>query len=307
MTRFAFVDREKVFYDVTVLCALLKVSRSGFYAWTRRPPSARAVANQVLTQQIRAAFDSNRKIYGSPRIHAELVDAGVHVGRKRVARLMRNADIVGCHRRKRSFAITKQDPTAQAAPDLVDRKFVATCPNQLWVADVYVPTVEGWLYLACVTDVFSRLIVGWSMASHRKSDLVVDAVAMAVVRRGGHVPGVIHHSDRGGDTPRTCSSVSCAGTERWRAWAASRTALTTPWPKASSQPSNASCSTNNPVDASRPAGKPSSPSSTTSRRSTTRADGTRLSGCARRRRSKPPTRAQPMPTAAQRHEQAPVP
>lgn len=200
MTRFAFIDREKAFYDVTVLCRLLKVSRSGYYAWTRRPPSARAVADGVLTEQIRTAFDDNRRVYGSPRIHAELADAGVHVGRKRVARLMKAADIVGCHRRKRSFSITTQNPKAEAAPDLVDRTFVATRPNQLWVADVtYVPTVQGWLYLACVTDVFSRLVLGWSMASHRKTDLVVDAVTMAVHRRGGHVPGVIHHSDRGGE------------------------------------------------------------------------------------------------------------
>lgn len=121
-------------------------------------------------------------------------------GRKRVARLMREAGIVGCHRRKRSFSITAQNPKADVAPDLVDRQFVATAPNQLWVADVtYVPTVQGWLYLACVTDVFSRMVLGWSMASHRKTDLVVDAVTMAVHRRGGHVPGVIHHSDRGGE------------------------------------------------------------------------------------------------------------
>jgi putative transposase len=200
VTRFAFIDREKALYDVTVLCRLLKVSRSGFYAWGRRPPSARAVADAILTEQIRTAFKDNRKIYGSPRIHAELADDGVHVGRKRVARLMKAANIVGCHRRKRSFSITKQNPAAAVAPDLVDRKFVATAPNQLWVADVtYVPTVQGWLYLACVTDVFSRMVLGWSMASHRKTDLVVDAVTMAVIRRGGHVPGVIHHSDRGGE------------------------------------------------------------------------------------------------------------
>jgi putative transposase len=189
VTRFAFVDREKALYDVTVLCRLLKVSRSGFYAWIRRPPSARAVADAVLTEQIQTAFDDNRRIYGAPRIHAELADVGVHVGRKRVARLMKAADIVGCHRRKRSFSITKQNPVAEVAPDLVDRKFLATCPNQLWVADVtYVPTVQGWLYLACVTDVFSRMVLGWSMASHRKTDLVVDAVTMAVHRRVGRFP-----------------------------------------------------------------------------------------------------------------------
>ncbi len=200
MTRFAFIDREKALNDVTVLCSLLKVSRSGFYAWLARPKSPRALADEVLTEQIREAFNVNRQVYGSPRIHAELADDGVHVGRKRVARLMRQAEIVGCHRRKRSFSITKQDPKAQAAPDRVDRKFVASAPNQLWVADVtYVPTVQGWLYLACVTDVFSRMVLGWSMASHRKTDLVVDAVSMAAQRRGGPVLGVIHHSDRGGE------------------------------------------------------------------------------------------------------------
>jgi putative transposase len=160
----------------------------------------REVADEVLTAQIQAAFDTNRKVYGSPRIHAELADAEVHVGRKRVARLMRAAGIVGCHRRKHKLGTTKQNPDAAAAPDLVDRRFTATAPNQLWGADVtYVPTVQGWLYLACVTDVFSRMILGWSMASHRKTDLVVDAVAIAVHRRGGKVPGVIHHSDRGGE------------------------------------------------------------------------------------------------------------
>jgi len=200
VTRFIFVDREKALYDVTALCSLMKVSRSGFYAWLSRPKSTRALADEVLTVQIRAAFEANRKVYGSPRIHRELADDDVHVGRKRIARLMKAADIVGCHRRKRSYSITRQDPTAQTAPDLVDRKFVATEPNQLWVADVtYVPTVQGWLYLACVTDVFSRMVLGWSMASHRKTDLVVDAVTMAVSRRGGQVPGVIHHSDRGGE------------------------------------------------------------------------------------------------------------
>ncbi|MEP7092334.1 MAG: IS3 family transposase, partial [Nocardioidaceae bacterium] len=200
MTRFAFVDREKASYAVATLCELLKVSRAGYYAWVSRPPSPRAIADGVLTAQIQGAFDANRKVYGAPRIHAELIDADVHVGRKRIARLMREAGIVGCHRRKHKLGTTNQNPNAAAAPDLVDRKFVATAPNQLWVADVtYVPTVQGWLYLACVTDVFSRMILGWSMASHRKTDLVVDAVTMAVHRRGGNVPGVIHHSDRGGE------------------------------------------------------------------------------------------------------------
>ncbi len=132
-------------------------------------------------------------------MNAELADAGMRVGRKRVAQLMRVADLVGCHRRKRSFSITRQDPKADVAPDRVDRKFGASKPNQLWVADVTcVPTVQGWPYLGCVTDVFSRLEIGWSRAGHRKTDLVVDAVS-TVHRRGGHVPGLIHHSDRAGE------------------------------------------------------------------------------------------------------------
>ena len=116
MTRFAFVDAEKALFPVTTLCRLLRVSRSGYYAWARRAPSARTVADQVLTVKIETIFTANRRVYGAPRIHAELVEAGVHVSRKRVARLMRRAEIVGCHRRKRSFAITKQNPAAEPAP-----------------------------------------------------------------------------------------------------------------------------------------------------------------------------------------------
>jgi putative transposase len=200
VTRFAFIDREKAHHDVRTLCRLLGVSPSGFYAWRGRPASARALADEVLTEQVRAAYAANREVYGAPRIHAELADLGIRVGRKRVARLMRAAGLQGCHRRRRAYGVTCQVPGADLAPDRVDRKFAAAGPNQLWVADVtYVPTIQGWLYLACVTDVFSRMVIGWSMASHRKTDLVVDAVAMAVARRGGHVPGVIHHSDRGGE------------------------------------------------------------------------------------------------------------
>jgi len=181
------------------------------------------------------------------------------VGRKRIARLMKAADIVGCHRRKRSYSITRQDPTAEAAPDLVDRKFVSTEPNQLWVADVtYVPTVQGWLYLACVTDVFSRMVLGWSMASHRKTDLVIDAVTMAVSRRGGQVPGVIHHSDRGGEYTSHALERELRRQVRWPAWDRSRTSSITPWPRASSRPWSASCSTSSPAAGSRPDVRPSS-------------------------------------------------
>jgi putative transposase len=184
---------------VNLLCRLLKVSRSGFYAWAARAPSKRAIADGVLTEQIKSFHEASRRTYGSPRIFDDLKEAGVQVGRKRVARLMRNEGLQGVHRRSWRHA-TKQDPAAAPAPDLVNRKFTATAPDQLWVADVtYVPTVAGWLYLATVLDVFSRRVLGWSMDSNRKTQLVCDAVEMAVANRGGKVTGVIHHSDRGGE------------------------------------------------------------------------------------------------------------
>lgn len=202
MTRFAFVDAERAHYPVAVLCRCLRVSRSGYYAWARRGPSPRAVADAVLTEQISALHAASRGTYGAPRVHADLAEAGVHVGRKRVARLMRAHGLHGVSRRRRG-GCTQADPLALAADrpaDLVNRSFTATAPNQLWVADVtYVPTTVGWLYLAVVLEVFSRMVLGWSMAGHRKTDLVCDAVAMAVARRGGHVAGVIHHSDQGSE------------------------------------------------------------------------------------------------------------
>lgn len=201
MTRFAFVDQEKAHHDVRTLCRMLRVSRSGYYAWRAgRAASARAIADEVLTEQVRTVHAMSRGTYGAPRVHAELADAGVRVGRKRIARLMRGAGLVGVSRRRWRLGCTRRDPAALPAPDLVDRQFVADRPNELWVADVtYVPTLTGWLYLAVVLDVYSRRVIGWSMSSNRKTQLVVDAVAMAVARRGGNVAGVIQHSDHGGE------------------------------------------------------------------------------------------------------------
>ncbi len=155
----------------------------------------------MLTAQIRVAFTGNRSVYGSPRIHVELTDAGVRVGRKRVARLMRAAQIVGCHRRKRSFSITGQDPKADVAPDRVDRKFIATRPNQLWVADFYVATWAGFVYVAFAIDLFSRAIVGWSIATVKDVTSVEACLKMALWRLdqyGRPIPaGMVHHSDAG--------------------------------------------------------------------------------------------------------------
>jgi putative transposase len=182
-------------HDVRAMCRTLGVSASGFYAWRDRPPSARAVADEKLLGQIRAFHATSDGTYGAPRILEDLLEEGTHVGRKRIARLMRTAGLRGVSRRKGCWT-TIRDPKARPAPDLVERKFVADAPNQLWVADItYVPTWAGFLYLAVVLDVFSRRIVGWAMANHLRTELILEALDMAVWRR--RPENVIHHSDQG--------------------------------------------------------------------------------------------------------------
>jgi putative transposase len=178
------------------MCRVLGVSPSGYYTWRHRPPSSRAQVDQRLLDQIRAIHTQSRQTYGAPRVHAELRDAGVRCGRKRVARLMRQAGLEGAHRR-RTTRTTMQDSSTVPAPDLVARAFVADRPDRLWVADItYVRTWAGWLYLAVVLDAFSRRVVGWSMADHLRTELVLDALNMAVWNRRPE-PGLVHHSDRG--------------------------------------------------------------------------------------------------------------
>ena len=182
-------------HSVRRMCSLLGVSPSGYYAWLRRPPSAREQADRALRNQIVDIHSRSRGTYGAPRIHAELAAEGVAVGRKRVARLMRQARIQGVHRR-RKVATTRQNPERLAAPDLVRREFTATGPNHLWVADItYIPTKAGFLYLAAVIDVWSRRVVGWSMRNDMATPLVTDALDMALAQR--KPDRVIHHSDRG--------------------------------------------------------------------------------------------------------------
>jgi putative transposase len=194
---FGLIDQEKAHHAVSLLCRVLGVSRAGFYAWRSRPPSTRAVTDQALTAQIRAIHERSRGTYGAPRVHAELrLDHGVGVGRKRVARLMGSAGLVGCHRRRRR-GLTRRDPQAAPAPDLVGRRFTADEPNRIWTADItYIPTWSGWLYLAVVLDVFSRRVVGWAMADHLRTELVVDALDMAIWNRRP-AAGLVHHSDQG--------------------------------------------------------------------------------------------------------------
>lgn len=193
---YRFVEREKANHPVATMCRVLEVSTSGFWAWSKRPPSARACSDAELTSVIRGIHTRSRGTYGMPRVHAELRDTGTHCSRKRVARLMRAAGLEGVHRR-RSTRTTVQDRGAAPAPDLVERLFSASCPNVLWVADItYVPTWQGFLYVAVVLDAFSRRVVGWSMAGHLRTELILDALDMAIARRRPG-EGLIHHSDRG--------------------------------------------------------------------------------------------------------------
>lgn len=181
-------------HNVRKLCRTLGVSTSGYYAWCQREPSERAKADAELTRKIHVIHADSRHTYGVPRVHAVLAADGVFVGKKRVARLMKCAGLEGVSRRKKYRSTRDKD--ARPAPDLVEREFVATAPNQLWVADItYVPTWAGFLYLAVVLDVYSRRIVGWAMDTHLKAELVIDALNMAVGQR--QPATVIHHSDQG--------------------------------------------------------------------------------------------------------------
>lgn len=182
-------------FPVATMCRVLGLSPSGYYAWLKRPPSAHAVRDARLTAAIRASHTRSDGTYGAPRVLADLQEAGERVGQKRVARLMRAAGLVGAHRR-RGVRTTRRGPAEHAASDLVHRDFTATAPNQLWVADItYVPTWAGFLYLAVVLDAFSRRVVGWAMATHLKTALVLDALDMAIEQR--RPVSVIHHSDHG--------------------------------------------------------------------------------------------------------------
>jgi len=178
------------------MCKTLKVSPSGYYGWVQRAPCARAVANAALTQRIQEVFVASDETYGMPRIRAELLDDGVVASRKRIARLMRQAHLRGVSRRRGYVVTTIRDQRQRPTPDLVNREFVATGINQLWVADMtYIPTWSGFLYLAVVVDVFSRKVVGWAFGEHMTSDLVLAALNMALLTRKPH--SVIHHSDQG--------------------------------------------------------------------------------------------------------------
>ena len=195
--KYACVDRRRDRYPVRMMCRLLSVSASGYYAWRTRPESLRAASDRTLMAEIRRVHQDSKGVYGSPRVHAELKAKGIHVGRHKVARLMRLARLRGCP--KRRFRVTTQrDPSHAVAKNLLKQNFAADSPNQRWAADItYISTREGWLYLAVVMDLYSRRIVGWSMSRWMSRRLVLAALRMAIDVREPRGK-LIHHSDRGG-------------------------------------------------------------------------------------------------------------
>ena len=195
--KFAFIQEHLASFAIQAVCDVLEVSRSGYYAWVKRPQSARAKRQEELAQKVKAIHEQNRAVYGSPRVHQALRDQGENVCENTVARVMRQHEIRAKTKRKFVPRTTDGNHSQPVAQNLLDRQFTAELPNLKWAVDItYIPTDQGWLYLAGVIDLCSRKIVGWSMADHMRTDLVSDALKMAVARRSPD-PGLLHHSDRG--------------------------------------------------------------------------------------------------------------
>ena len=195
--RYRFIADHASQYPVTILCRVLAVGRSGLYAWRTRRPSAHAVRDRELQTHIQTTFMASRQTYGSPRMHAALQAEDVRVGRKRVARLMREQGLVARQRRSNAIRTTDSRHNQPIAPNLLNRQFTADAPNQRWTTDItYLATREGWLYLAVVLDLFARMVVGWAMRPSLERELVLAALTDAVGRRRP-APGLLHHSDRG--------------------------------------------------------------------------------------------------------------
>ncbi len=196
-------------FPIAPMARVLGVSKAGYYAWRHRSPSAHTAADVALLKRIRTVHASSRQTYGAPRVHADLRAGGEKHGRKRIARLMRDAGLVGACHRQGGPTTTRRDKEARPAPDLVDRTFTASGPNQLWIADItYIPTATGFLYLAVVLDVWSRKVVGWSMANHLRAELVLDALEMAVRQR--RPKDVVHHSDQGSQYTSLAFGTRCS-------------------------------------------------------------------------------------------------
>lgn len=201
MAVYSFIAEEQACNDhdwtVSEMCRVLEVSRSGFYDWQNRPLCDRDLTDRLLAIEIETIWTCSDKSYGAPRVHRWLRRQGFRVGRKRVARIMAVNGWQGESGRRR-IRTTIIDRGATAATDLVNRDFNPTQPDHTWCGDItYLRTGEGWLFLATVIDLFSRRVIGWSAASHMRTELVADALKMAVATRGGTVSGVVFHSDRG--------------------------------------------------------------------------------------------------------------
>jgi putative transposase len=194
--KFHFIRAEKDRHSVKLMCKVLGVSRAGFYAWQVRPPSERAKDDERLKERIREVHAQSGGAYGSPRIHDALKSEEDGLGRRRIAHLMQEEGIYG--KPKKRFVVTTDSAhDYEVAPNLLDRNFDVAEPNTVWAGDItYIPTAEGWLYLAVVLDLFSRRVIGWAMATHMRSELVIDALEMAVLDRAP-APGLLFHSDRG--------------------------------------------------------------------------------------------------------------
>jgi putative transposase len=222
--RFAFIAAEKATFPVRLLCRTLAVSRAGFYAWQKRPPAARARADERLGLEIATIHGESRRRYGCPRIHAELAARGCRTSRKRVARLMRTRGLAA--RRRRRFRVTTHSRHPfPIAPNVLARQFERVAPDQAWVTDItYIPTGEGWLYLAVILDLCSRFAVGWAMSERITDDLTLTALGMALARRRPP-QGLLHHSDRGsqyasGDYQRVLAQhgIVCSMSRRGNCW-----------------------------------------------------------------------------------------
>jgi putative transposase len=195
--KFQFIDQHQHQFAIAVMCRVLSVSRSGYYAWRKRPVSPRKMANDIVLEKIKAAHRKSRQTYGSPRIQAELVAQGIRCGHNRVARLMRLNGLRA--KQKRAFKVKTTDSNHHqpVAPNLLDQDFQTDQPDRKWLTDItYIATAEGWLYLAVVLDLYSRRIVGWAMSDRLERQLVIDALLMALQARRPP-PGLLHHSDRG--------------------------------------------------------------------------------------------------------------
>jgi putative transposase len=294
---------EKANYDVTMLCRVLGVGTSTFYDWQRRRehPSPRTTADAALTDKIRAIHAASRSSYGSPRVWAELrLGEGVRCSRKRVERLMRLAGIQGLHRR-RFRGCTRRNPSDVPSDDLVNRLFTVDGADRLWVSDVTEhPTNEGKVYVAVVLDAWSRRVIGWSIADHIRSELVVDALQMALWRRRPPEGQAVCHSDHGSQYTSWAFGRRLRLRVSSAPWARSATRTTTPWPRASSRLCSVNCSTST---AGRPAASSLSPCSSGSRVGTTPTAVTRASATSARSITR---EASPMPQSRHDHHNQPV-